>query len=218
MPNEFPVLKLEGTREEMGAAHGEHFRELIVGLIQSRTDILYSEFPALTIGRLEEVCSSSIEVTQKYTPSIFREVKATARACNVPAWKLIVCGGYTDLLDVFRMQFKLTNSDDISECTTLINPADGVVLGTWDSNPEALDCAVVLQREPIDISISSVCLTTAGWPAQQGINSSGIAFAINNLMPAQADEFGLNYISANAMLAEVESISQFIAFARGVDF
>ena len=216
--NSFPSLHLAGTRTEMGRVHGEHFKSLILSLIEARTEVLRSEFPSLTEERLSRTCMYAMEATKKFTPKVYEEVRATAEACGVAEWKMIICGGYTDLLDVFRIGLNSAAVGDHSECTTLVQSAGGTILGTWDSNSTALDSAVLLQRSPIDIDVSSICLTTAGWPAQQGVNSAGVAFAINNLMPTQTNEQGLNYIAANARMAEVGSIDQFVEFARTVDF
>lgn len=213
-----PVFELIGPRQEMGRAHGEEFADIIVDLVGARTESIFSTFPSLSSDQLEDYCKTAMDVVKRFTPRVFEEVSATAESSGVDSWQLIISGGYTDLIDVIRANLDGGKEIDQSECTTFVDPVSGTISGTWDSNVEALNAAVLFRRKPADSAITSICLTPAGWPAQQGINSAGIAFAINNLMPARARIDGLNYIAANAYLAEVESIESFLRFARTVKF
>lgn len=154
--NSFPSLRITETRKALGQAHGEHFKGLILDLIEARTDVLHSEFNSLNDEYTERVRRYALAATEVYTPQIYEEVIATAEVCEVPYWKMIVCGGFTDVLDVFRIDLSTKQVRDHAECTTPIQAAAKTISGTWDSNSKALDAAVLLPREPRDTEISSI--------------------------------------------------------------
>ena len=123
------------------------------------------------------------------------------------SWKLIVAGGYTDVLGGLiapRPQYRTGTC----ECTVVaISGARGsgaVIAGTWDSHASASPALVLLRRQPTS-GFSTLTLTTAGWPAQQGVTSAGLAFATNNLRPRHGGP-GIVYIGALAHLLSVGSI------------
>ena len=215
---EIPFLSLSGSRAEIGQAHGEEFRTEIRNLIDSRTHLLLGYFPQLTKEGLSEVCKTAFDYVRRDTPEVYLEVSATAKASGSLEHDMIVCGGYTDLLDYFRFKYPKNHFDDPGECTTLLDVKNGMIWGTWDSNPEAMDCSVLLRRSFKNRDLTVLSLTTAGWPAQQGVNSNGIAFAINNLMPRVGNRAGLNYIAALAQCAECQTIDEFLRFSRSVVF
>jgi predicted choloylglycine hydrolase len=118
---------------------------------------------------------------------------------------MVVAGGYTDLMDILASN----NNANYHECTIAIDPVAGFIAGTWDSHPSAIDSLIVLQRHPTN-GLSTLALTTAGWPCQQGVNSSGVGFAITNLTPRVTDKSGLVYIAANAALGSANSLIEIV--------
>jgi hypothetical protein len=55
-------------------------------------------------------------------------------------------------------------------------------------------------------------------PAQQGVNDSGLAFAITNLTPRHARAEGLPYIAANALLANSRTPGEFLNLTKSERF
>lgn len=207
-------FKIKGSRRDLGFAHGEEYRDKIHRLIDKRKSILFSEVANLSEETLSNVCRASIQYIHKAAPKIYEEIEAVACACGIDISLLIIAGGYTDLLDIFNA----CNKHEYSECSILANPQAGYICGTWDSHAGAQESMVLLHRCPSDANTEVLALTTAGWPAQQGINSNGLAFAINNLVPNTASPYGLNYIAANAVMAEATTLDCFSEYCSKVNF
>jgi hypothetical protein len=206
-------LEVSGSFAEMGAAHGETCRDEIVALYEVRRDIIGSECPRLTTGRLRTVCTGLWECVAGQHNELTSEVAATATAATLDPWQMIVAGAYTDVLDVCRE--KASRGRD--ECTVGVSADRKFIAGTWDSHSSAVEALVLLTRRP-DVGPATLALTTAGWPAQQGVNDAGIAFAITNLTPQTARPAGLPYIAANALLASATSVEWFVSLAEREHF
>ena len=186
-----------GSADEMGAAHGEECRDQIKALFDMRREIIFSQTRRLERRRLQAICEDLWSYIAFHHDGLAAEVDATAAAAGLAAWQLVIAGAYTDVLDLCREDQTMLVRD---ECTVAISTGGHFIAGTWDSHPGADIGLLLLERHPLG-GPATLALTTAGWPAQQGINESNMAFAITNLTPAIVNPDGLPYIAANALLA-----------------
>lgn len=203
-------IVIEGSPEEMGNAHGEILKDKIVNLANERKQLLYEQIDGLTEDKLIDVTLDTFRLLKLSRPLLYRELVATSISAGIEEHELLIAGGYTDILD------SLSSNDrgKISECTVAINATTGYLYGTWDSHPSAEKSLVLLERRPTLSNVNTLALTTAGWPAQQGLNNYGLAFAITNLTPKTAIKKGIHYIVANAVMANSKSIADFLGFAQ----
>lgn len=213
---EIPYFKISGSYEEMGRQHGETFSLLIQNLYNERLNILLDANRRITVNDLKVISEGLWNAIEHFDIRIAKEVLATASACGLSTWQMIIAGGYSDLLDLVNPH----NEGKFHECTVAINPNEGFIAGTWDSHTSAMDSLIILERHPNN-EPATLALTTAGWPCQQGVNSNGIAFAITNLTPRSISKSKLVYIAANAGLCYGKSVksltSQFskLSFCSG---
>lgn len=207
-------LSVEGTPKNMGLAHGEEFKDKILFLLEERTTLLFKCLPSLTLEQLRRTCQKQYNYFKLHCPTLEEEVSSIAKAANIKPYQLVQAGGYTDLLD----SLGINHGYNLSECSIAMRPEEGYMAGTWDSHPSAIEGLILLKRAPANTALRTLALTTAGWPAQQGINSSGLAFSITNLTPRRARKRGMNYIAANAVMSTCANIENFLQFAEKVKF
>jgi isopenicillin-N N-acyltransferase like protein len=210
-----PVHRFSGSSRAMGVQHGEELRDAISRLAAERIDIILSsrECPGITL--LREVCEEVALEVRAQVPEVHDEAMGVADAANIKLWELIVAGGYSD---VEHRVGQVTGAEGIhvaSECTLVpARNASGRVLlaGTWDSHATAIPALVVIERHP-ESGPGTLALTTAGWPAQQGLNSRGLGFAIANMVPLRSER-GIPYIAAIPRIAREKSARQGAVAAR----
>jgi hypothetical protein len=207
-----PTVTISGTPQAMGEAHGETLREEIRDLVQSRTGMLMRLVPSATLDDVAWVSGEMWRQVQSALPALAREVEATARTAGVSPAELVVAGGYTDVCDALAAITRTVRTEVIDECTVAESSDPPFIVGTWDTHRSAVAALVLLRRVP-DGGTETLALTTAGWPAQQGVNERGLAFAITNLTPRTAAASGLPYIAVNARLAESLSVRDFTEVA-----
>jgi len=206
------TLTVTGAFSTMGHAHGEACRREIRALLADRTEILLRESRDLRPTRLEAICRTIWGYLAARYSNLTEELTATAEAADIAPWQLIVAGAYTDLLNVCQ-----GTGSAYGECTLGLSVSPRFIAGTWDSHPSAEEALLLLHRRP-DVGPATLALTTAGWPAQQGVNSDGLAFAIANLTPRHVRVEGLPYIAANALLAASRSPDEFVRLAERENF
>ena len=202
---DIPYLKVAGSYKEIGKIHGDVFANRISSLYQDRLNILLNANPNISLTSIKQISEKLWKATENFDECIAEEVSATAEACGLDPWQMIIAGGYSDVLDLINPKI----GGLYHECTVAINPIKGFIAGTWDSHPSAINSLILLERHPINAP-STLALTTCGWPCQQGINSNGVGFAITNLTPSRVNNLGLIYISANAVIGMEGSVSSVI--------
>jgi hypothetical protein len=186
----------EGDFFSMGLQHGESLSHLIHDLAQERIDIICINHSEISLSLIESIGNEIVQEIKQQAPEVYEEIQGISTGSNIELWKLMVAGGYSDLQ---HRIFFITNviSPLISECTLLPvrNEKDQILLaGTWDSHATAEAALVMIERHPT-IGPSTLALTTAGWPMQQGITSKKLGFAITNLIPSTS-QLGISYIGA----------------------
>lgn len=181
----------------MGLQHGESLDHLIRDLANERIDMIRDSCPELSLSSIQEICVEIVQETKQQVPEVYEEIDGISRGSGMQLWKLMVAGGYSDV--EHRVCANMTSSQGraVSECTLLpARKESGQVLlaGTWDSHATAEAALVLVERRPTS-GPSTLALTTAGSPMQQGVTSEKLGFAIANMVPVTS-QCGITYICA----------------------
>jgi hypothetical protein len=212
-------ITVSGSPRRMSEEHGEAARDLIAELFATRFELIMGQMAAAVGGRPASDGAVAVESWTRTIageiaarlPDVATELEGVGRGSGLAPWELVVAGGYTDVLGGV-----LTPEDPRTpcECTVMAVRGTGgggaVIAGTWDSHASASPALVLLRRQPAS-GVPTLSLTTAGWPAQQGVNAAGLAFATTNLRPRRGGP-GVAYIGALAQLLDTRSIDD----ARGL--
>lgn len=189
--NGIRVMTVAGSPEHMGLELGRELGHEINLLFRARYAIVRRAC-GLAEDAIETACRRLWRAIETNTPAVALEAGAAATASGLASWQMVIAGGYTDALDVLGAV-----GIDQAECTIGVRRNGPTIFGTWDSHPEAREGMLVLRRLP-DVGISTLALTTAGWPCQFGINAMGVGFGITNLTPSRSAPDGIIYIAALA--------------------
>lgn len=217
-------VELEGSPTAMGEAHGEALRVEIHELVERRKHILRSDFPTVTEDTLSGIGKRLVRNISEVAPDLYEEVCATSRAANIDEWALALGGGYTDFEDILTSMENSSEPTMGKECTiTTVQLPDRrtLLVGTWDSHSSAEGYLTLIHRRP-HLAPNTLALSTAGWPMQQGVSASGIAFAITNLSSNKTPRgdsvsyiAALPYLISSKDLATAKGILLKLSFAGG---
>jgi len=208
-----PYLRVAGSFGKMGRLHGYVFGDKIEALYKERLSMAREQVSGGDIRIIRKVAINLWNAIVKYNQEIAEEVYETSVACKLEPWQLVVAGGISDIMDVLRSGA----CNSMHECTVAINAVNSLIAGTWDSHTTAGEAMIVLERHP-NKGPSTLALTTAGWPCQQGVNSDGLGFAITNLTPRRSHSNGLIYIAAIAALSSMRSVKEVLNAFRILSF
>ncbi len=189
-----PHIVLHGSPREAGWVHGEVLREQIHALFDIRMGLV-RELTQASLDEIQNECEEILEQIKHLLPEVAEEVAATAQAANIDTWKLVLSGGFSDVLD--RCSSSEGANTQTNECSLIVTTdveGQPLLVGTWDTHGSAQDSLVSVERQ-IAGCPAVVSLSTAGWPMQQGVTEYGLAFAIAN-MGASRNYQGVSYISA----------------------
>ncbi len=185
------VLDLAGSPFAMGERHGEahaaeirHYADERIGLISS------GKWGGTALDRADvlAIADGTLGAHAAYSPALHAEMEGLAAGSGLTLAELVVVGGFTDFVDTVVAHVGATPPDEVLEddCTAFIVPdhragGAGFFGQTWDMHDTATGHIVLLRLEPDDAPRSLV-FTTVGCLGQIGMNESGIAVGINNLM------------------------------------
>lgn len=189
-----PHIVLQGSPREAGLVHGEVLREQIHTLFDVRMDLV-RELTQASPYDIQNECEETFKQIKEFLPEVAEEVAATSQAASIDTWKLVLSGGFSDVLD--RCSSPDGTDTPTNECSLIVTTDDEgqpLLVGTWDTHGSAQDSLISVQREIVGCP-TVASLSTAGWPMQQGVTEHGLAFAIAN-MGASRNYRGVTYISA----------------------
>ena len=208
-------LQLRGTARQMGSQHGEALREQIRALADERLDIIVSSHSSLRVDVVERCAQEVLLETRRVLPVIFEESQATAHAAGIDHWRLLVAGGFSDIIDTSLRAVRGSSLE--GECTVWPERSSRALrylVGTWDTHASAARALVLVERSP-DRGTPVVALSTVGWPMQQGVTDAGLAFTTANLVASRAYA-GTSFICALPNIAQYASASEAAARAREI--
>jgi isopenicillin-N N-acyltransferase-like protein len=167
MPETVTRLKLSGSHEEIGFAHGLLLKQ------QVRRNIEF--YKALFLARLgdESRILKSADFFRKaiksYNPEFAVEIDSIALGAGIsePLW-----------LYALNARTELTLAGQINECTAVAFPEVGLIGQTWDWAESLLDNFVIMQID-LPSGISTLQLTEAGIIGKIGMNNLGLGVTLN---------------------------------------
>ena len=162
MDKYFPVIKIKGSAEERGAQHGSLLKERIQRTVEFyRKQFLIPEDDIMTIAG--EFRSS----TKAFSPELYVEIEALARAAEVdPLW-IYALNGRTELLNLNPM-----------ECTSIAFREPCLIGQNWDWEMEMEELAVILDIEKPD-GHRILTMTEPGMIGKIGMNNQGVGVCLN---------------------------------------
>ena len=169
----------------MGAAVGEEFRDLILGVcdrVLERFNKGRSEGP-ITMSQAEQVVSAALPWARDYAPDTFEELVGTADAAGVAPERLV-------MLNARNM---LSSRGGPAGCTSVMAGASATVSGVglagqnWDNDPAMDEFSIVLTRRPSG-KPSVTTWGQAGLVGYIGFNSEGIGVCMNALNGSSRSE------------------------------
>lgn len=172
---EIRTLRLAGSPDELGRAHGAAHAAGIRAYAEERIR-LAAVGTSWDRGRILALAERMLAAHEAYDAQLYAEMEAMADAAGISAAEAVVTGGYTDFIDVVRVEAGGTAFED--DCTVVI--AGGFLAQTWDMHASATPFVVLLDLQP-DAGPAALVFTTVGCLGQIGMNEAGIAIGINNL-------------------------------------
>ncbi len=186
-----PVLRLRGTPEAMGRAHGEACREAIRQFAAERVALAGDPLWAgreLSRHAVLAAARESLAHHARHAPDLTAELSAMAEACDLAPEEALVVSGFTDFVDtVYTQPAPAPTAAD--NCTAMLIPPQraehrqGLFAQTWDMHESATDHVMLIDGRP-DGGIPFLAFTSMGCLGMIGMNAAGITVGINNLSGA----------------------------------
>lgn len=173
------ILKLKSLDPlERGHQHGETLREQIKEIAEIRLERTCALSPFKRVKDVLALAEEHVPLLQDYDQSLFLEFRGIAEASNISMALLVVLNHYTDLRDISPKSL----GHDPGGCSIIFSPtANGPILAqTWDIHGSAEPYVILLQFQ------DSVLFSIAGCLGMTGLNTHGVAIAINNLSSIDA--------------------------------
>lgn len=169
-----------GSSREQGRAHGEHFRGEIRSLAELRT-YLCARISGNSAERVMELAAAHVPVLYDYDRNLAEELVGIAEGAAVDPAAIVVINHYTDLRDL-RVETKL-NGDVGDGCSAFFTrtPEGPVSAQTWDTHASVIPYVMMLRVAPRFDEPGAWLLSITGCLGMAGLNSAGVAVAINNL-------------------------------------
>ncbi len=213
------IYEFSGTHREIGLAHGEELREAVRASLDVRMSRCIqiakkagNEMDPDVVRALGRECLAHLG---EFSPGQLEEVQGIAEGAGVSPEEVLITSGYTDVKDLLA-RGKLGGA---CECTALwAGPeatTDGAafVAQTWDMFSEAADDVLWLKLA-VDDQPTVFLLSYAGCLGMTGMNDRGVALAINNLIPTDA-QVGVPWTFLNrAILAADDAEDAYAAMRR----
>ncbi len=166
----FPEIKISGSPEELGYAHGA----ALASQIEANIDF-YAKVFKKPQGAIFERARHFREVIRAYQPAYCQEIEAIAAGARIrePLW-IYALNARSEIL-------ALTPSGTIQECTALYFRPSAVLGQNWDWARPAEETTVLMQvRVTPDLTIQM--LAEPGIIGKIGLNSYGVGACLNILL------------------------------------
>ncbi len=182
------VLELFGEDAlAIGHQHGETFRREIKEIAEIRMERMCAVSRFKRVKDVLEVAERHIAPLQEFDVDLFLELRGIAEASNVSLERLIVLNHYTDLRDIepntgYYAGRRPDDPEDLGGCSIIYSRTEkGPMLGqTWDIHGSAEPYVLMLKVN------DALVFSIMGCLGMTGINTHGVALAINNLSSIDA--------------------------------
>ncbi len=158
------VGQFQGTRVDVGLAHGEEFGPLIREVI---------DIYRLVFGRPDDVLRELVRPfehrTRASAPATASEIEAVASGAGLPTWWLYLLNSRSEIMGVVR-----------DGCTAICDPRSRVLAQTWDWLG-ALESLIVVIDATDERGHRIVTMTEPGITAKIGMNCCGLGVSMTFL-------------------------------------
>ncbi len=196
---ELPRIECAGTPLELGRAHGEALRPLILRFVAQRLDNLHvylAERGSGDVAGFLDAGRRCLERARAWDPEGTAEHAGIAEAAGVDLAELYATTNMTDVRDIVLMPAPAAEREG---CSALMVPPPlaregGVIAAqTWDLNPTDIDYVVAVHRLPDD-GPETWSITCAGCLSLIGMNEHGVSLGTTNIKVKGA-RIGVGYLS-----------------------
>lgn len=196
-----PVLKLSGSPEELGAAHGELLSDRIGECVE-----LYRRVFGLGDDELARRASHFEGVTRAWSPAIAAEIDAIAAASGQHPRDIWALNSRSEIMSF--------TGKEATECTSMLAPKLHLLAQNWDWISELEPLTVVLDiARPDGHRVATIA--EPGMVGKVGVSSAGVAVGLNFLYsPARLDGVPVHVV-LRALLdaADADSAHELVASA-----
>jgi isopenicillin-N N-acyltransferase like protein len=192
-----------------GQLHGESFRGEIQSLAAIRVYLCTKVGSFSNEAEVVRAAAAHLPILQAYDAELFDEVLGVAEGAGLSPEEIVVANHYTDLRDLSAdpAQWRAAPlADQPAGASVQVDPTAGardsqgdgcsviwaqspsgrVLAQTWDMHATAIPYVMVLGVPAVADRPAHRVLTVTGCLGMAGMNSAGVAIAINNLFSTDA--------------------------------
>ena len=160
----FPVIKLNGSPEDIGFKHGDILKERIHSTVD-----WYKKIIGRDENQLLKIISNFKSVINHFNPSYVTEIDAIAAGADIsPAW-IYMLNARSEIMNIFQ-----------NECTAVFFKASAILGQNWDWAQELENLAVIVKLN-VDDKPEILMITEPGIIGKIGFNSEGVGVCLNFL-------------------------------------
>ena len=176
------VFELDATRSprDNGRAHGEMFRGEIQSLVALRTYLTMKVGGFADTDTVLACAAEHLPILSAYDTALYEELCGIAEGADVTPAQIVVLNHYTDLRDLGR------GPAVEGGCSVVVDRDAHVLAQTWDMHATAIPYVMMLRLPEIDERPGAWLLSLTGCLGMAGMNTAGVAIAINNLSSTDA--------------------------------
>jgi isopenicillin-N N-acyltransferase like protein len=179
-----PLRLIELTSSDplvIGHQHGESLRREIYEIAEIRLERTCALSPYKRVKEVLSLAEEHLPIMQEFDVDLFLELRGISEASNVSLARLVVLNHYTDLRDISPESLSL-HTEDNGGCSIIYSPTGtGPILGqTWDIHASAEPYVMMMRLK------DALMFSIAGCLGMTGLNTHGLAIAINNLSSIDA--------------------------------
>ena len=164
-----PLVAVEGTPAECGAAYGAQAASLVAGNTAAYLD-RFAEQAGLAPAEVRRAGAAFRQVTLEAQPRVAAMLDGLAEGARVAVEEIYALNARTELLY------------GATECTSLGVISDTTVLAqNWDWHPDQRPYALLLATRD-ERGFAVLTLAEAGMLGKAGLNSAGLGLCVNMLM------------------------------------
>ncbi|MNI00420.1 Acyl-coenzyme A:6-aminopenicillanic acid acyl-transferase [compost metagenome] len=180
-----------------------------------KTVALYLDFfnqVGVTPEQVRSIGEASLQALTDWSPSLARELEATAEGAGIALWQLASLNARTEILAVMPASLE-------GECSTAVHAPAGAdaprTIQTWDWHDSLVPHGMLLQLTASS-GLTVKLFTEFGMLGKIGVNSAGIGLHFNILHHASDNAVAGVPVHAIArrILEEATSVEEAIALAR----
>jgi isopenicillin-N N-acyltransferase-like protein len=168
-----PLITVEGTPAECGAAYGRRAADLIAANIETYVR-RFADRAGLAASTVRAAGAGFREATREHVPRIATMLDAVAEGAGVGVEDVYAVNGRTELL------YGVTECTSIGVLDTRSASGHTLLAQNWDWHPAQRPYTVLLATRD-ESGFQIVTMAEAGMLAKAGLNSAGVGLCVNLL-------------------------------------